>query len=255
MRKRTRTTLTPAAVGIVILVLMAASADAATISFLGSDETTATAWRTTTVTKSATYDPDGDNAYGTDGYYVTISGTGQDRPVTQSLPSYITSVTDKYVGGGGGRYNHGNYPDFDNPTLPIGASVADANAGIFYANEPGPVEIASFLLAQNAAFVLTIPLAGDNVAHRPTALSVTEVGGGGATDAAVVPTPASGDDVNYLFFSVAGSAGDTFRIDINGSASIHGIGGVGFEIIPEPSTFALAAVGLLGLMACGWRRR
>jgi len=225
------------AISAAIVFALAASANATTVSFLGSDETTGTAWRSTSVVKpSFAFDPNADKAYGNDGYYVTITGTGQDRPVTMALPAYIASVTDKYIGGGGGRYIANQYPDFDNPTLAIGPAVANVNAGIFYANETGPVTIMDFTLAQDADFVLTIPLVGNDYRHRPTALSVTQTAGGVATAAAVVPTPASGDAVNYLFFEVDGSAGDAFDVVINGPDTIHGTGGVAFESIgPAPS--------------------
>jgi len=244
--------LTLAAAAMAILVFTAVSADAAVISFLGSDEATAAAWRSTSVAKPSAFDRNGDNAYGNDGYYVTILGTGQNRPVTSDLPVYIGSVTDKYVSGGGGRFNDNGYPDFDNPTLPIGPSVADVNAGIFYAAETGPVEILNFVLAQPADFVLTIPLVGNQASHRPSALSVTQTVGGTATAAAVVPTPASNDAVNYLFFDVRGRTGDAFRVDINGPGAIHGIGGVAFEgvVIPEPST--LLVWSLLAALGIGW---
>jgi hypothetical protein len=38
------------------------------------------------------------------------------------------------------------------------------------------------------------------------------------------------------------------EITINGSA-------ISGSAVPEPSTFALAAIGLLGLLGWGWRRR
>jgi MYXO-CTERM domain-containing protein len=215
------------AIAAVAVLGLASTANAAVISFLGSDEITATAWRSTSVVKPSAYDPNGDNAYGNDGYYAINSGSGAGVPVVSALPSYIASVTDH-----GGRYNHTVYPDFDNPALPIGPTVGDVNAGIFYADTSGVVPILDFALAQNTEFVLTIPLVGDNINHRPTALSVTQTVGGTATASAVVPTPASGDAVNYLFFDVAGSAGDAFDVVINGPATIHGIGGVAFESPP-----------------------
>ena len=50
---------------------------------------------------------------------------------------------------------------------------------------------------------------------------------------------------DYAFFGSGSSAGD-------GSGNWHS---VGFEIIPAPSTFALSALGVLGLLACGRRGR
>ena len=249
---RTTLTLTLAAVAMAALV---ANAEAATVTFLGSDETTATEWRTTTLAKSSTFDPDGDNAYGTDGYYM--------MPITPpavaaSLPSYIASVADN-----GSQANHANYPDFDDPTQPIGAAVADVNAGLFFTGNAGLYAIMDFTLAQDAEFVLTIPLVGNSIAHRPSSLSLTQIVGGAATAAATVPTPVGSDDVNYLFFNVDGSTGDKFEIKINGSSTIHAIGGVAFEesmaavaesAIPEPSSAILVILGLIGLVARRRRR-
>ncbi|MDE0837075.1 MAG: PEP-CTERM sorting domain-containing protein, partial [Akkermansiaceae bacterium] len=223
-------------------------AQAATILYLGSDAVSSAAWRSTDVDKAingpAGADPNGDNAYGNDGYSLVPMAT----PIspTTALPTYVTSVSflgNLYNGGGG-------YPQIDDPTdaIDVAANQTPIITGITFGNSP----ITNFILLQDSKFVLTILLTGNSSSNRPTSLSLTRTVGGAATDAATIPTYTN--DVHYLFFEVDGTAGDKFEIT-GGISGIQGIGGVAFEAmaIPEPSTFALTALGLLGLI--GTRRR
>ena len=41
----------------------------------------------------------------------------------------------------------------------------------------------------------------------------------------------------------------------NAGSGTTGFGEAAFEVVPEPSTLTLAALGMLGLLAYGWRRR
>jgi len=59
----------------------------------------------------------------------------------------------------------------------------------------------------------------------------------------------------YGFFADTDSSGQ-LQLDFSISAGNYaGIGGMMLTMVPEPSTFALAAIGLLGLLACGRRKR
>jgi hypothetical protein len=248
-------TMSFAAVAGLVLAL-APAAQAATISFLGSDITTLDEWRSTsgiTPTKTAAFDPNGDNVYGNDGHYVIMDdddlGTSSVFVSTVSSISYITSVTNH-----GTPFNRNDsptdYPGVDDPTLTVGTTVANVNAGVTFLGSPSADPIMDFVLATDSNFVLTVVLGG-NTDNKPSALSVTRTVGGSTTDAAIVPAAAS--LVQYLFFEIDGLSGDEFDIVITGSSNV-GIGGVAFEqAIPEPSSFALAALGLLGLV--GFRRR
>ncbi len=218
---------------------------AATITYLGADETTNAEWRTTSVAKPSAFDPNGDNAYGSDGYSVLATGHALATDLT-SAP-YISSVTRP----AGQRFFSGT-PLFDDPAQPIG-TPSDVGTGLIYPNNGGasPLGVLRFSLAQSATFVITIPLGGSSAAHRPAGMSlrVDQTTGGSATTSAS-SVPALGG-VDYVFFQVEGSAGDAFDIVIGGGNGAEAIAGVAFESaapIPEPSAFALFGVGGLALL-------
>jgi hypothetical protein len=216
-----------AVVGLVLA--LAPAAQAATITFLGSDAASHEAWRSTDVDKAINgpvgADPNGDNAYGNDGYSLVPMAT----PIspTTALPTYVTSVS--FLGS---FYNgNGGYPLIDDPTdaIDVAANQTPINTGIRYSASP----IATFELMQDSEFVLTILLTGNSPLNRPTSLSLTRTVGGTATDAATIPTYT--EDVHYLFFEVDGTAGDIFAISQAGTGN-SGIGGVAFEALPPAGT-------------------
>ncbi|MBL7134093.1 MAG: PEP-CTERM sorting domain-containing protein [Phycisphaerae bacterium] len=223
-------------------IVVASSANATTITYLDQDTSTGANWRTNTTLKAPALDPNGDNAYGSDGYYMlTVTSA-----IVISTPSYIVEDPThnglKWANAG---------PSFDDPTQSIGAAVSNVNAGLIY--NPGASPIVSFSVDEAASFVLTIVLAGSTAGHRPTALSVTQVVGGAATDSAdslssIASTPA------YLFFLVDAQAGDAFNVVTSGTSQ-HGISGVAFEAVPEPATMSLLAIGGLGVLLKRRRRR
>jgi hypothetical protein len=215
---------------------LAPAAQAATITYLGSDTNSHASWRSTGVDKAVNgpsgADPDGDNAYGNDGYYVNQNADGSATTVVaSSLPPYITSVTTT-----AGSYSGSPYADIDDPTLPIAETVSpDRDAGVFHSKE----DIMYFVLAEDSHFVLTIILGGFWNQNRPDALSLTQTIGGGTTAAATpFPVPVNDDSVDYVFFEVNGTAGDKFKVDLSANTN-GGIGdaihGVAFEEIHPPA--------------------
>jgi hypothetical protein len=216
-----------AVVGLVLA--LAPAAQAATITYLGSDETTHDAWRSTSgATKPAAFDPNGDNAYGSDGYYTFTDPAGV---VSDLSISYIDSVT--YAGS---AYSGDPYADIDDPTATIAGTVADVNAGVFHSFSGTAF---TFKLAEDSHFVLTIILGGSWDQNRPTGLSLTQTAGGGSSTVAATafPTSSAADPyADYVFFEIDGSANDEFAIvptgtPINGEA----FGGMAFEEIHPPA--------------------
>jgi hypothetical protein len=91
LNKLSKTTMSlAAAVG--PLAIAASTAQAATIAFLGSDTTTNTEWRSTNTAKNALFDPNGDNAYGNDGYLIAQTDSGG--------AGYLSSLTITQTAGG-----------------------------------------------------------------------------------------------------------------------------------------------------------
>jgi hypothetical protein len=212
-----------------LVLALAPAAQAATISYLGSDVDTHAAWRSTDVAKPAAFDPNGDNAYGTDGYH-TFNGSG----LVSALPSYITNLND-----GPSTFSGGGYPDMDNPAATIGVAVADVDAGVFFGINTTNF---NFELAEDSQFVLTVILGGNVTQNRPTGMTVLQTTGGGATATATSWTQSNPEndgtqEVDYLFFNVTGLAGDVFTIQPSGTPiNAEAISGLAFEAVPEPSS-------------------
>jgi hypothetical protein len=206
-----------------LVLALAPAAQAATISYLGSDVDTHGAWRSTDVAKPAAFDPNGDYAYGNDGYYTFTDPAG----LVSDLPSYITSVTPS-----GSTFSTGGYPDIDNPSLGIAGTVADMNAGVFF-NISG--NNFRFKLAEDSHFVLTIILGGQT-ANRPSGLSLTQTAGSGSSTVAATSFPTAEADADYLFYEIDGSANDEFAI-VPAPATVNGptFSGMAFEAILPPA--------------------
>ncbi len=237
-----------------LLLAAAQPVTAYTITDLGIDVDRGGAWRSTSVDKPDAFDPNGDNAYGTDGYYCYgIPSDGGGLQEIQSLPSYIASLTTH------GSFHNNNYPKIDDPSKPIAPSVADmTDTGMRYIGSTSYYEFFTFELADSVDFVVTTIIDDHSSLglYRPRAVKVTGPGGTSAELAGLdAPTIANGT-LDYVFFQISGDAGDTFGVSLL-SGGTYGVTvtGLGFEALPEPSTATLAATALIGLLVCSWRKR
>ncbi len=242
---------------LVAVVALAQPAAATTITALGAQGDFGPGWRSTDVTKTAAYDPNHDGAYGSNGYYyVTYNDEWTGQVVKSSLPAFL----DGDVAVASGYYLWGGNSDFDDPSQPIGPSVADIRSCVF-ANDGIAADTYSdalhFTLATQSDFVLTVILDGRPEsnwdADRVDSVKVT---GPGSSSSEVSGLDAYfGNTFDYAFFRIRGNAGDTFTVSLRGPDTSRMITGLGFEAIPEPSTLALLTTGLLGLLCYAWRRR
>ena len=186
-----------------------------TISYLGSDHVAT--WRSTSDPKVAAFDPDGDNAYGTDGYAIVNDGTsnGSSMQLLDGTPAYIS-----LTGQTGMEWSHHVYPDLDNATQPISGTVADLWApGVAYNVNSLPATI-SFSAAASTDFILTVVAAHD--VRSLGNFRVEGTGGTGGTAESPSDTVAGG--LRVLFFEVTGvSAGDTFKMSSGPHCCFHGI--------------------------------
>jgi len=225
------------------------AANAATITVLGEDTTTGANWRTTTTVKAPLFDPNGDNAYGSDGYFIGTGPIGSNvttPTVLQSNPAYISSVTDSSPFFANGS----NYVQFDDPSQPIGPSVSDVVGGLYYNSGTK----FSFDVSADAEFVLTILLGGNPAQNSPpTSITVMQTAGIGSGSATATPLPPliQGE---YVFFNIDALAGDSFDVNIV-ATDTQGLVGLGFEQlvpVPESSSAWLAGLALLGLIGAGY---
>ena len=218
MKRITKATMPLAALA--GIALAATSANAAAISHLGNYINYGDGWRSTGDPDKdggggvANSDPNGDNAWGSDGYYVARASA-----VASSLPAYITSVGDNRLG-------ISNEVTYDDATLAIANDVADA-PGVAFLNAT-PL-IFTFTLAQDATFVLTAIF--DTATTPSYYVEGITVDGPTASDDT---TGLSGDEtVDYAFFEVSGEAGDVFTVTVANSNSNYAMSGLGFEAVPE----------------------
>lgn len=233
---------------IVTTAMLTGSASAATITLLGQDNTTGANWRTTTTAKSATFDPNGDNIYGNDGYFVGQTDLGAPNSnietgrFIQSNPTYVSSIAS-----GGAFFVSDNYIDFDNASLTPGASVTDVNGALYYNSG---VKF-TFDLSADSNFVLAVLVGLNPGSGTPTEITLDQTVGGSATATASAP---SGDFDRYVFFEIDGVAGDTFTVSTT-SDSDSGISGIAFETVPIPEPSSTALLGLGGLALILRRRK
>lgn len=236
------------------VVTLASPAVAATISFVNSgvpDTTTLDAWRTSSVVK--TMDADGNNVYGSDGYYMA-------GPVGVTVPTYLQSVSLSATNYGG----DGNYAVIDSPSnVPN-----NVNSGLFFRTNTFDTVISftvSSTLVGSKSFRVGIlnnnqgHSSNDNSGLTPDFIAVNQTSGGSATsgtlDSSSTPTPFQAR-AHWIFFDISGAvANDTFAINIGSDGAPHnqtGIGGLTFDTIPEPTSIGLLGMGAMGLLV---RRR
>lgn len=218
------------------------TSQAAVITTLGSDTTTGADWRDASVAKPIAFDPNGDNIYGSDGYFMgTYPGSnGFDTTILQSTPSYLSSLSTAYaIPVSNKYYSSSAYSFFDDPT-----STGEVRGTLFYTDEAH----FTFTLGEATDFVLTV-LVGKNGSDAPTSVTINQTVGGSAT--ATFNFPGNNPVSEYVFFDIAALSGDVFEV-VKAGGSQDGITGVGFEVIPEPASLVL--VGMGGSLILGRRR-
>jgi len=156
---------------IILAIGIVAPVAADTVTHLGNAINYGDGWRSTGDPDKdggggvANSDPNGDNAWGSDGYYVARDGA-----VASSLPIYIASVIVNTP-------NISTEVTYDDATLPIAHDVSPDVGGTFWIG--GPVTF-TVTLAQDATFVTTVIFdAGTNPSYYLENITVT---GPSATD-------------------------------------------------------------------------
>jgi len=233
-----------AVVAALILSVCMHSVAVAYVIYTGADTTTNDAWRTTDSAKPL--DPDGDNAYGTDGYETTPWATS-------SLPAYA-SVTRLLP------YTETNptAADADDPAYLGPAPIPDISTGRVYtwATTPGiDYNVFQVDLLQDATFMLGVitDTWANNPEIHPANVQVRQTIGGSDS----VSSGAMGDrdgDVDYYLFELGGSTGDRFIVFGTAATTAIGLGGLTFDTVPEPGSIVLFGLGAVGL-ALYWRKR
>ena len=172
------------------------------------------------------------------------------------------------IAGGGGTFPH-NHP------YPDGVNNADQNDVVVHVTTDLPFNVPAGdwtigfgsddggqLTLSGVTFSAEFNTDGDDVLDDTVLYNGTR-GHGWTTGEFTSPAGGMTVDLDASFFERGG--GDSFEIALseghNGNNVRNGDfftlkeGQFGWTVIPEPSTFVLAALGLLGLLGCGRRRR
>ena len=236
---------------IVTVLGFAGAAKAATITYLGGDSTTQGQWYNSAVAKSAVFDPNGDNKYGSDGYNMSYrgvaSGGGAAMRYEIDLPAYIASATDA---SGLTYWGAGVYPKINDPTGP------DDYIGMRQIDGGSETDMLIITIAQDASFVLGVLSADDEFLTVLEEARLRQTSGGIADTGLVSlvgPPDTNSNAIYENFFSISANAGDIFVLSGRHSGSDHsGIVGVTFEVVPEPASLALLVISG---MVVGFRRK
>ncbi|MFC5050756.1 PEP-CTERM sorting domain-containing protein [Rubritalea spongiae] len=260
MKKITTTLL---ASSLVLISSANAAVHISTVGGTGYDITgvEATAYYTSSVLK--TYDVNGDNKYGTDGYYV-FGGSGTNNNAEYNTagafasltPSFVTSITaDSSVTLS--RYNS-SQTAMDNPVAAM-EGTDFGNAGYLMNNGTAgttDLPMLSFAVTNSDAmtFRFGVLAGGEQAAdgrYDPTALSLTFIGDGTTASVSTLPVIAA-DDLGMVFFDVTLDAGTTgtFTLAANERSQNATINGITFDVaaVPEPSSAVMLFGGLGGLI-------
>ncbi|MDF7825983.1 cytochrome c peroxidase [Pontiellaceae bacterium B12227] len=217
---------------------MTLTADGAAVTILavgdgvGYDATPAQSqgWRSTSVDKG-TLD-DGDQAFGTDGSWFVCNGTA--ATPTDLTPAWVTSVT-KLGGFTSGMFDA--YTDFDNPTLPIAATVSDWTSSAFTTTlADGWQDVLSFDITTDAPNIFRVGVMGGNEGNAdgrwdPLGLRISFESG---TPVEYTSLPAT--DLGMVFFDVevtVPSSGTVLIQTMRRTDKGGGVVGLTFDMIED----------------------
>ncbi len=249
--------------------LTCATASAGVLTAVGTDLNDPS-WRTATVPKSQ--DNNGDNIYGTNGYFLPRfnSGTGtvafstanNTNGTLNTLPAYLTVAA--APGATGPNSQYGAKLPIDNPT-----AAGTAASGVAFQSAVGPTGTNSFLTFTINTGVptgtLRIGILSDTSAGNgniPTSFTLAQTTGTGTGNVtladALAPTAAAQAD--WYFFDIANAvAGDVYTLSLGTTTAVANakptISGVTLDVVPEPSTWAMMFAGVIGWVGWALRRQ
>lgn len=229
-------------------LLLSHAASAATISYAGSDLTTGSGWRTSSVSKPL--DADGNNIYGSDGYFLATSPGG----ALFALPSYVSAISNLGLSFYQGSLANPQYTFVDHPT-----ASGLIQTGVWYQNSNNGIEdnILTFTLSQSRNFRLGVLVDTSGFTDvSPSSLRLRQTTGGSANSGLNVANSGANLSGDWYFFNVSGVSGDVFTLSginwYNGSAAqfSNGVAGLSFDTpapVPEPATGSLIGLALAAL--------
>lgn len=243
---------------LMFFVLAILSVNAATISFEGLDDSTGPNWRDSSLSKSL--DIDGDDIYGTAGYFLfNIGGGFNPNPLQNSIdetPSFLNLTVND------GNFSVGGFPGLSDINDPLSSPLANYDSGSigvgFGAVPSQGAEMSIFDINFTAGTptddIRIGVLANNSDGENPSQIRFELSGNSSITAfAAITPDNALNSTAEWFFFTLSGfSSGDTFTLfatdALGGGTEIKGIGGVTVDVIPEPSSPILLGLALSGLM-------
>jgi hypothetical protein len=225
------------------LVLALAPTAQAAISYVGNQDdiesaanTTSSGWRNTTPAK--TFDIDGDNIMGSDGYQMFEGGT---TGIT-GLPGYIASVTRLTSHTG---VSASSFGIMDDPADPTGNDTIYFGLWFDVSDTPGD-PLFSFVIQGNAldGQTLRIGLTYDSYNGSGSQnLRVTQTVGSGSGFAESGVLTFNDDGLDVASFDLTGLvAGDTFVINDaigSGTDGFGHVGGITFDTLADPAAGTL----------------